>query len=171
MDQDIQQRLAGKDFSGAFDLLLESYQNKVFRLAWSLLGNAALAEEAAQEAFLKIWQALPRYQPERGSLGTWLYAITRNVCLTQLRRSPVSREAPVEESRDARITAFEMRDLLAHLTEIHRRVLTLFYFEDRSYEEVSAMLGIPMGTVKSHLHRAKKELAALAAPRAANSAK
>ena len=156
----------------SFEALLDAYQEKVFRLAWSMLGSEAAAQDATQEVFLKIWKALPKYRGG-GSASSWIYTITRNTCLTELkknqRRHHVSlAEEPVEAELD-RLTASQPSEhaagramdaqvLLAELPEHYRRVVTLFYLEQKSYEEVASMLAIPMGTVKTYLHRAKKEL-------------
>jgi RNA polymerase sigma-70 factor (ECF subfamily) len=153
------------DRRAAFTMLLERYQNKVVRLAYSILGNRTLAEEAAQEAFVKVWKALPRYDGT-AALSTWLYAIARNTCLDELRRNALRREMPLEEvglsggaaPPDGKLDAARV---LARLPEMYRRVLALFYLEGRSYDEVAEMLGLPLGTVKSHLYRAKAAAAAL----------
>lgn len=155
-----------------FERLVQDYQDRVFRLAYSMLGERAAAEDMAQEIFVKIWKALPGYRGE-ASLGTWVFAIARNTCLSRRRREAAKRAASLEvaevraaaESLNAREDRhggeLEMRDLLAHVPEKYRRVLTLFYLEDRSYEQVAETLGLPLGTVKTYLHRGKKELGAL----------
>src|SRR5215471_16594565 len=74
-----------------FDRVVREYQDRIFRLAWSLLRNEAAAEEAAQDALLRVWKGLPRFRGT-SSLSTWIYAITRNVCMSRLgrRREPVT---------------------------------------------------------------------------------
>ena len=81
MEQEIRACLDQKRYQEAFDLLLPEYQNKVFRLAYAMLGDAALAEDTAQEVFVRIWKALAGYRGQ-SLLSTWIYAITRNTCLT-----------------------------------------------------------------------------------------
>jgi RNA polymerase sigma-70 factor (ECF subfamily) len=160
-----------------FEPLVEAYQSKVFRLAYSIMGERAAAEDLTQEVFVKIWRALPGYRGE-ASLGTWVFAIARNTCLSRRRREAARRAVSLDvaavravaESQHAREDPhgreLEMRDLLARLPEKYRHVLTLFYLEDRSYEQVAETLGLPLGTVKTYLHRGKKELGALmVAPR------
>ena len=172
MEDDIQQRLAAQQYSAAFELLLERFKDKVFRLAFSMMRNETQAEDVAQDVFLKIWKALPGYHGG-ASLSTWIYTITRNTCLTELKkrstRPTVSLQEPeMVETADS-IPSLQSTDpehgwkmdveaLLAELPENYRRVITLFYLEQRAYEEVAAMLGIPLGTVKTLLFRAKKEL-------------
>jgi RNA polymerase sigma-70 factor (ECF subfamily) len=181
-DHDIRHCLSAQDFPAAFDLLLPRYRDKVFRLAWSLTRDEATAEDLAQDVFVRVWRALPSFHGE-ASLSTWIYTITRNRCLTELKRRAsrptVSLHDPaLEDTLDAvpalQVAAAEAgagmdaEALLAQLPEKYRRVLTLFYLEQRKYEEVAAMLGLPMGTVKTFLFRAKRELLKLATAKSAS---
>jgi len=172
MEDDIRQCLEARQYREAFELLVDRFQHKVFCLAISMVRDEALAQDLAQDVFVKIWKALSGYHGA-ASLSTWIYTITRNTCLTELKkratRPTVSLADPaVEEALDA-IPAMQTTDrvagaeqdvqtLLDQLPEKYRQVLTLFYLEQKSYEEVAAMLGIPLGTVKTFLYRAKKEL-------------
>lgn len=172
MEADIQQQLAAHQYGAAFELLLARFQDKVFRLAFSMMRNETQAEDVAQDVFVKIWKALPGYHGS-ASLSTWIYTITRNTCLTELKkranRPTVSLHEPEMEAVRDTIPALQTADaeagaemdlaeLLADLPEKYRQVITLFYLEQKAYEEVAAMLGIPLGTVKTLLFRAKKEL-------------
>jgi RNA polymerase sigma-70 factor, ECF subfamily len=170
LDQDIHEHLAGGRHRAAFELLLERFQHKVFRLSWSILGDPGAAEEMAQEIFLKIWRELPRYRGQ-AALSTWIYAITRNHCLTERKklkqRGFASLDEPgvliAAESRlGANAPASREHDIAALMTRLpapYRQALTLFYWEEKSYEEVAAMMDLPVGTVKTYLHRARKQLA------------
>jgi RNA polymerase sigma-70 factor (ECF subfamily) len=170
MDEDIRGQLDAGCFRDAFELLLARYRHKVFRLACSILGDETPAEEMAQDTFLQIWKALPTYRGE-AALSTWIYAIARNRCLTHRKRSHARRAASMEEpavlaAMEAKLAAHPERRgaldpavLLAQLPPPYRQALQLFYLEEKSYEEVSAMLGLPIGTVKTYLHRARKQLA------------
>jgi RNA polymerase sigma-70 factor, ECF subfamily len=154
----------------SFERLLDEYRDKVFRLACSLLSDEAAAEDATQEIFLKIWKALPDFRGQ-SSLSTWIYAIARNTCLTRRRIAAEHRTFSLEDANAAEIPSpdppaagdSDLRAAIGRLPEKYRRVLLLFYLEDRSYQQVALALGVPMGTVKTHLHRAKKELALLLA--------
>ena len=84
----------------AFERLLYEYRDRVFRLACSLLGDEAAAEDAAQEIFLKIWKALPSFRGE-SSLSTWIYAIARNTCLTRRRIAADRRTFSLDEANGA----------------------------------------------------------------------
>lgn len=172
MEDDIRQRLDARQYREAFELLVDQFQNKVFRLAISMVRDEAAAQDLAQEILMKIWKALPGYQGG-ASLSTWIYTISRNTCLTELKRRAarctVSLSDPAIETSLEANTALHLVDrepgaemdvetMLDRLPEKHRTVLMLFYLEEKSYDEVAALLGIPLGTVKTYLYRAKKEL-------------
>jgi RNA polymerase sigma-70 factor, ECF subfamily len=144
----------------AFEALLAAYQDKVFRLSYSMLGDRAQAEDAAQESFLRIWKSMDRYRGE-SALGTWIFSIARNVCLTAI--SKRRRPAPIEEAERAAPEPPDRKRDIFHLVDQlpanYRQVVMLFYMEDRSYEEVARMLDVPLGTVKTNLHRARRQLA------------
>jgi RNA polymerase sigma-70 factor, ECF subfamily len=169
MEQEIRACLDQERYEEAFDRLLPEFQNKVFRLAYALLGNAAMAEDLAQEVFIRIWKALPGYKGQ-SSLSTWIHAITRNACLTALKKVAAAKERSLEEPNVARAAEeagtppashaeVDVLRFLNQLPERHQRVLRLYYMEEKSYEEVARLLEWPMGTVKTYLHRARKELA------------
>lgn len=163
-DQDVQQLLDGGRRREAFERLIEQYQNKVFRLCFSILGDEAAAEDAAQDSFLKAWRGLPGFRGD-AALPTWLYSIARNTCLTWSQRGTARAQEPLTEgaaaSRSIAIDdSLDVHAAIAGLPRHYRQALLLFYFEDKSYEEVAAMLDLPLRTVKTYLHRARKELAA-----------
>ena len=150
----------------SFERLLDEYRDKVFRLACSLLADQAAAEDATQEVFLKIWRALPDFRGD-SSISTWIYAIARNTCLTGRRAEAARRTCSLDEAGAAAIPASgpppatdsDLHAAIGRLPEKYRRVLVLFYLEDRSYQQVALAMGLPMGTAKTYLHRAKKQLA------------
>lgn len=148
----------------AFELLVERYQRKVFRLAYSIVHDSASAEDVAQDAFVKMWQVLHEYDG-RASLSTWLYTITRNTALSALRAATHRRSTSLDctytvpaASVDT-IARLETEQLVGRLPEAEQEVVRLFYLQDRNVDEVAQMLDMPMGTVKSHLHRARRRLA------------
>ncbi|HEV8130653.1 MAG TPA: sigma-70 family RNA polymerase sigma factor [Acidobacteriota bacterium] len=170
MEQEILACLEKRRYTEAFEILLTQYQNKVFRLACAMLGNKALAEETAQEVFIRIWKALANFRGE-ASLSTWIYTITRNTCLTAIRVNASHKMLSMDEP-EARREAERWRApqhawsgkidwqlLISQLGEKYRQIVTLYYMEDKSYQEVSRLLDLPMGTVKARLHRARKDLA------------
>jgi RNA polymerase sigma-70 factor (ECF subfamily) len=162
-DEDVDELLRRRRYEGAFGLLLDRYQEKVFRLAFSILREAGRAEEVTQDIFLKLWKALPVYDG-RASPATWLYAITRNTCYSASRRESSRKTVPIEDyeppsPHETTLEHAEIGQLLERLPEAQREVITLFYLEDRSVHDVAQMLDLPQGTVKSHLHRARQALA------------
>lgn len=160
-DGNIAALLASGRRTDAFESLLVSYQDKVFRLCYSMLGDRAQAEDAAQDSFLRIWKSMERYRGDAG-LGTWIFSVTRNVCLTAISKRAARRSAPMEEiDCAAPLPPDNERDLLRlvqQLPDNYRQVVMLFYMEDCSYEEVARLLALPIGTVKTYLHRARKQL-------------
>ena len=172
-DRDIVTLLQSGALEAAFRLTLARYQDKVYRLCCTLLRDPTAAEDAAQESLVRIWKAMGSYDG-RASLSTWIYTITRNRCLTAIARrrelaslsnAAVEAEAEaqgqqlgagVSEPQDMSAT---LRALVDGLPERYRRTLLLFYYEDRSVSEVASMLGMPEGTVKTSLFRARAALA------------
>jgi RNA polymerase sigma-70 factor (ECF subfamily) len=163
MDEDVQHLLRGRRYREALEHLLNRYEMKVFRMALTFLKEQARAEDVTQEIFLKLWQALPDYDGSAAP-GTWLYSIARNTCLSALRsdsyRKVLPLDATCEPAAPARtvITDIELQQSIDQLPETQRTVITLFYLQEKSIDEVSRMLGMPEGTVKSHLHRARLAL-------------
>ena len=170
-DADIATLLRSGDAPGAFTHLVERYEGKVFRLCRTLLQDVSLAQDTAQDIFLRVWRALDRYDPASGAFSTWIYAITRNRCLTVLARQPQSNtslsdadtwdhaaQIPIPCTINDAASLDWLRAQVDALPAPYRRSLTLFYYEDHSISEVAAMLGLPEGTVKTHLHRARAAL-------------
>ncbi len=155
-----------------FERIAAEYQDRIFRLALSMLGNRAEAEEAAQDALVRVWKGLPGFRAQ-SSLSTWIFAIARNACLTAIGRrgnAPWARATSLEDPAARR--AVERRaagpssgaladavELLDRLPAKYRQVVALFYMQEKSYDEVAHMLGLPVGTVKTYLFRARQSLA------------
>ena len=164
MDEDVQHLLRERRYSEAFEQLLDRYETKVFHMALTFLRAPARAEEVTQDIFLKLWKALPHYDG-RASPGTWLYAIARNTCLSSSRADGYRRTLPLEDFDEpatpapAWITDGELAQCIDRLPAIQKTVITLFYLQEKRVDEVARMLGLPEGTVKSHLHRARLALA------------
>jgi RNA polymerase sigma-70 factor (ECF subfamily) len=176
MDGGIADHLAAGRHARAFDLVVPAYKDRVFRLAYAMLRNRAAAEDATQETLVRVWKALPGFDG-RAALGTWIFAIARNTCLMELRRRRPTVSLDDPDSTEAQHAAASIatgpagdpeRDnllkLVATLPRNQQEAVRLFYLEDRSYEAVAEQLGLPLGTVKNLLHRARKRLMALARP-------
>ena len=162
----------------AFGLLVEEYQDRVYNLALRMSGNADDAFDLAQEAFFRAWRGLSGFQFE-SAFSTWLFRLTSNVCLDWLRakkrRPTVSLTTLDDEGEEVQmeirdpgkgpeelLLAAEDRKALAKaLNELpveYREILTLRAINDLSYEEISRILNLREGTVKSRLSRARLAL-------------
>ena len=174
-DRDVLALLQSGALEAAFQLTLERYQDKVYRLCCTLLRDPTAAEDAAQESLVRIWKAIGSYDG-RASLSTSSYTSSRNRCLTAIaRRRELASMSDTGIEAEAEITAMAhlshspdsgtdddasaiLRELIELLPERYRRTLVLFYYEDRSVSEVAGMLGMPEGTVKTNLYRARAAL-------------
>lgn len=131
---------------------------ELFGFAVRSLGDDGLAEEAVQETFLRAWRAGERFDPQIGSLRTWLFAILRNVVIDlgrarSVRPSVAERgiEPSVEPFDDA-LLSWQIEEAMRRIGEQHRRVLVETYYRGRPYGEVAEALGVPEGTVKSRVY-------------------
>jgi len=157
----------------AFGELVRHHREKVVNVVYRMCGDANLAEDAAQEAFIRAWQHLPSYRP-RSPFRNWVYRIATNVALDMLRReretvdidalslatSDAGPEATVEgEERGERV-----RQAVLALPPASRAVLVLREYEGLSYREIADTLDIPIGTVMSRLNYARNRLRESLAP-------
>ena len=162
MDGDVQELLNKKRYEKAFEQLLELYGKKVFRMAVMMLKDVGRAEEVTQDIFLKLWQALPAYDG-RAAPSTWLYTIARNTCLSAVRAESYRRTMSLNQVSEPTVSnlaplKIAWEEYLSKLPEIQREVITLFYLEEKNIKDVAELLDLPEGTVKSHLHRARRAL-------------
>ncbi|MFN8160496.1 MAG: sigma-70 family RNA polymerase sigma factor [Solirubrobacterales bacterium] len=135
-----------------------AHGGELYGFALRSLGDSGLAEEAVQETFLRAWRAGDRFDPQVGSLRTWLFAILRNVVIDLWRARaarPRLAEAGAEPSVDPleeALLAWQVEEALRRIGDEHRRVLVETYYRGRPYAEVAAELGVPVGTVKSRVY-------------------
>ncbi len=150
----------------ALEELYGATRARLLAVSLRTVGRHALAEEAVQDAFIKIWTHATRYRPEHGPALAWMSTIVRNHSLDIVRRgrdlSDVddrlagrlldpgpSPESATEAARDAR----RICDCIRSLDPLHRQVLTLAYAHEMSHAQVACHLGKPLGTVKGHIRR------------------
>jgi RNA polymerase sigma-70 factor (ECF subfamily) len=168
-ERELVRRAQGGD-EAAFRRLVEQNADRAYALALRILRSASDAEEVAQDAFVRAWRALPRFRGD-SAFSSWLHRIVARrafdrVATLKARRI---REAPVESTEDlpaavagpdpdAGVNARKLERLLAELAEVPRTVVTLYYYHDRSVEEVAEIMRIPANTVKTHLRRARMAL-------------
>jgi RNA polymerase sigma-70 factor (ECF subfamily) len=154
---------------GAFRMLVDLHRDHAYGLALRITRSREEAEDAAQEAFLRAWLALPRFRGE-SSFGTWLHRIVARRALDRAtaHKTRATREADVEaaedlpapipnESRDL-VLARRIGRLMGCLNPRQRAVVELFYGEDLPVHEVATLLDMPENTVKTHLRRARTAL-------------
>ena len=135
-----------------------AHSGELYGFAVRSLGDSGLAEEAVQETFLRAWRAGERFDPELGSLRTWLFAILRNVVI-DLGRARAARPAIATGTPEAGhepleqiLLSWQVEEALRRIGDQHRRVLLETYYRGRPYAEVAAELGVPEGTVKSRVY-------------------
>jgi RNA polymerase sigma-70 factor (ECF subfamily) len=172
VDDRVLVRRAQRGDQEAFAKLVTRHQRYVYNLAYRLLREADEAEDLAQEAFLRAWRGLGNFRGE-ARFTTWLYRIVTNLCysrLTSLRRQLLDTggddvdalASPSSQDPPAAIEAAERRAFLHRqigaLPDKYQLVVTLFYLQEFSYQEIAQVLNLPLGTVKTHLFRARERL-------------
>lgn len=159
--------------AGAFNQLVKSYQRPIFNLCYRMLDDAAEAEDAAQETFLRAYTRLASYDVER-KFSSWLLAIASHYCIDQLRRKrlrlvsldalmpedglPDEQPGP-EQIALSRDTQHQVQRLLKELPPNYRAAIVLRYWHELSYEEIARSLDTTVPSVKSRLFRARQLLA------------
>jgi RNA polymerase sigma-70 factor (ECF subfamily) len=170
--------LAGE--SDAFGEIVARWQDRIHAAVYRMVGDAEDARDLAQETFVRAWSSLRSFQGG-SSFGTWLYSIALNQVRSEMRkRSALKRGAPVsldatrgddeggidpadsapgsEERAETAEDVTLLRQEVARLDAEHREVLVLREFQDLSYEEIAEIVGVPVGTVRSRLFRAREDL-------------
>ena len=174
-DETLVERCKARDHE-AFTELVDRYKHRVHWMVRRMIG-AGEAEDLTQEVFLRAYQALPRFRGE-SKFSTWLYRIARNLCLSELRKAGRHGEQlALDDESEERIhhllphsgegleEQIEKHDLSGHVRRLmdrlpgnYRTALTLFYNNKARYEEIAEIMEIPIGTVKTYIHRARLRL-------------
>jgi len=151
----------------AFTELVCRHQSGIVSMIYRMCGDPQQAEDAAQEAFVRVWQNLNSYKPQH-AFRSWLYRIAANSALDSLRRERPSVEldslsladssADPEQAAEENQRAAQIRRAIARLSEPLRMVLVLREYQELSYQEISEALDIPTGTVMSRLNAARSQL-------------
>lgn len=170
-DDDIIARLR-KGERRLYATLIARYRDRGFSLAFRILRNREDAEEALQDAFVRAWNGLPKFEGA-SSFATWFYRILYNVCMTSLTKK--GRKALFAEMDEAGIpdlavepelpgdyAGVQMRDIVSRvsavigkLPEKYASMISMFYLQELTYAEIAEVTGLPSGTVKTHLFRAR----------------
>ena len=178
LERSLLKRLRDRD-ERAFRELLDSHRDRVFNITFRMLGNRAEAEDIAQEVFITVFKTIETFR-EESKFSTWLYRVTVNTCKNRIkylaRRHDRDRDelddttdsangqigAPPPAAPDRALEGAQMekllQDAIGKLDDDHRIVIVLRDVEDLSIEEICAITGLPDGTVKSRLHRARLQL-------------
>jgi RNA polymerase sigma-70 factor (ECF subfamily) len=171
-DRDLRARFRQGD-PDAVRAIYRSHGRLVYAVAYRVLGDRGLAEEATQQTFVKAWRAAQSFD-ERRELGPWLAAIARRVAIDVYRREAVRSADPIEsvpagdpalvatpQSADAVYDVWEVREAVAQLPPDEQEVVRLQHLEGFTHVQIAERLGIAAGTVKSRSFRAHKRLAEL----------
>jgi len=165
--------LIGNRDSAAIDELYDRHGSACYGLARRVVADEQLAQDVVQDVFLAIWRGAATYDGSRGSLSTWLFALTHHKSVDAVRRSQrhsgrrASEDAlntepdptpAVEEQAIASVRRDQVRAALADLPEPQRQALTLAYFGGYSQSEIAQLTGIPLGTVKTRTLAAMRRL-------------
>ncbi|HEY5393342.1 MAG TPA: RNA polymerase sigma factor [Hanamia sp.] len=159
----------------AFATLVDQYKNLVFTLSLKMLQNREEAEEAAQDAFVKVFKSLNSFKND-AKFSTWVYKITYNNCLDRLKKRKRNRQVfPIDEFTDVEVTSLInaldtiveneqkhlIRETLDQLLPEENFLLILYYYDENSLKEISVIMGINENNLKIKLFRTRKKLAAI----------
>lgn len=150
------------DSRDAFGVLVCEYQSEIRRFFMNLTGDAALSDDLSQETFIKAYTSIRRFRM-MSRFRTWLYRIAYNEFYSYYRQQKQTEEvtesvwlATFEQSVDAQL---DISEALKILNECERSAVVLYFMEDKPIKEISKIMAMPEGTVKSHLSRAKDKMA------------
>ena len=166
-ERDLVERCRRGD-EGAFQELVDEHKRLVFALIARVIPDRSRTEDAAQDVFLRIYRGLPYFRGE-SRLSTWIYRIVANVCAQEQTRRPAADSLDDDRRRpatpavlDRQFSDLELRERLekaiARLPPNQRLLVAAHYLEGVQYEDLAEALNLPMGTVKTHLYRAKQQL-------------
>lgn len=163
----------------AFDAVVAEYTGPAYAVAVQVLRDAALAEEAVQDAFVRVWQRARMFDPERGAERSWILSIVRNQAIDVLRKRARTPERSIDDTpavyalRDpsdtwqtvlAGLTGDHVRQALAGLPEEQQQVVVRTYYQGKRPVDVARELGLPEGTVRSRLRLGLQKLRDSLAP-------
>ena len=172
-DRQLARLVLGGD-TAAFEYLFDRYRDAIHRLFLQRTGNAEDADDLLQETFIKVYINLHRYSTDY-TFGQWVYTIARNTFIDFVRRrqaalsiderfsSPPSTAPTPEESVISLQQRTQIEHYLERLTPRYRTLIVMRFFDEYSYEEIAAKLTLPLGTVKTQIHRAREQMCKLIA--------
>ncbi|UKS27263.1 sigma-70 family RNA polymerase sigma factor [Paenibacillus sp. HWE-109] len=172
-DQELMRQIVAKD-ADALKFLYEKYEKPIYAFAYRIVQDTMMAEEVVQELFLRIWKAAERYDAEQGKLTSWMFTLSRNIAIDLLRKKQnrtTGQTADIEQlnripdmgksTEEVALDGWrgqEIREALHELNPDQKQVLDLIYYQGYTQQEVSDNQAIPLGTVKSRVRLALKQL-------------
>lgn len=180
MDAIIKQKIqqVKKGDQSAFEEIVSFYQNKVFQICYRMLGNSHEAEDAAQETFVRAYMNIHSFDEKR-KFSTWLYRIATNLSIDRIRKKKpdyfldaeikgsdgltmysqmsADQRLPEEEVESMELQDYIQKQILS-LPPKYRSVIVLRYIDELSLQEISEVLDMPIGTVKTRIHRGREAL-------------
>jgi len=150
----------------AFSELVRRHQHVIYNVAYRFMRDSNLADDMAQEAFLKAYRLLKGFRGDC-SFSTWMYRVTCSVCLTELNRRKRRAEVELQPKHDSLHSVDPPEDIdmpekirrcVGKLPDRYAKIITLYYLKGISYEEIAQVMEIPMGTLKTWMFRARKQL-------------
>lgn len=152
----------------AFNRLVEEYQNSIYSMAYQYTGDHGLAEDLAQEVFLKAYKKLKSFRQD-AKISTWLYRIAVNTCIDWSRKKKlkIASESALEHlTSDVNVEDHylqneknkQIQEVVSQLPEIYKTVIILYHFEQLSYREISQIIDLPEKTIETRLYRGRKKI-------------
>ena len=176
----IEHARAGRE--SAFRELIRRYERPVFSVIYRMVRDRELSEDLAQDTFIKVLNALDRYDPSY-KFSSWIFKIAHNTTVDHLRKkeldtlslhgspharteeqaeatsfTPASRSIDPEQYAESQEIGAEIEDAIAALRPQYREAILLWHVEGRPYDEIAAIMDLPLGTVKTYIHRGRNEL-------------
>lgn len=154
-----------------FNKIIEMYGETIYTIAINTLQDEIAAQDVTQEIFIKIFKGLPSFRGD-SKISTWIYRIAKNACYNYFKREKkfynwaqldlamgISSQNDPEQKYDKTQEKERLHTAISQLPPNHRLAINLYYFNDLSYRETADIMELPLNTLKSYIHRAKKQLA------------
>ncbi|WP_042196560.1 RNA polymerase sigma factor [Paenibacillus camerounensis] len=172
-DVQLMQQIRQKD-PDALEKLYDRYEQMIYSFAYRIVKDSMAAEEVMQELFMRIWKNAEQYDSAKGKLPTWMFTVTRNIAIDQLRKTnsrPAQQSADSEEVQQLRDTGAmtedmvemllageQVREALLELSRDQQQVVDLIYYQGLTQQEAAYHVAVPLGTVKSRVRLAMRQL-------------
>jgi RNA polymerase sigma factor (sigma-70 family) len=172
-DRQLMQLIMQKD-PAALERLYDRYERVIYSFAYRIVKDSMAAEEVMQELFLRIWKNAEHFDPDKGRLSTWMFTVTRNIAIDHLRKRSSRMPQQTVESEELyqiqdngtmtedrvemQMIGEQVREALQQLSKDQQQVMDMIYYQGLTQQEVAQLAAIPLGTVKSRVRLAMKQL-------------